>query len=140
MQNPAVVDVNVVVYAGRNLQVPGGESQPIPVVYNLSAPKTLTMNYTGDKPNLKKGGWILDVTMHNLATESAMAHLYGPVHGYFYRVIDFTETSPTTIEIELQNVPAALQYDATQVNGPYNGQIVILDNVAEVFPIGTGRP
>jgi hypothetical protein len=51
-------------------------------------------------------------------------------------VVDFTEINANQIEIELQNVPVAPLYDASGTNG----QIAILDNVAEVFPIGTGRP
>jgi prepilin-type N-terminal cleavage/methylation domain-containing protein len=131
MQNPSVVEASVVCYAGRNLQVPGGETIYSPVTYSFASPRTLILSYVTDKPNLKRGGWLLDATEHkiNNPAERALAMKYGPVHGYFYRIIDFADVNVNQIEVELQTVPVA----------PIT-KIAIMDNVAEVFPIGTGRP
>ncbi len=127
-QNSAVVEANIVCYAGRNLQIPGGEVA-YPATYSNASPRTIIITYAGDKPNLKNGGWILDATAHDINKDTVLAMRYGPVHGTFYRVVGFTEVNTNQIEIELQTVPVA----------PVNN-IVIMDNVAEVFPVGTGRP
>jgi type II secretory pathway pseudopilin PulG len=140
LQNPAVVEVSVVCYAGRNLQTPGGETAyKATYLPLLPKPKTVTITYTADKPNVKRGGWILDVTYHNPAgnlNDQTLARKFGPIHGFFYRVVDFTELAGNQIELELQTVPVTPIYDGSGING----QVVFLDNVAEVFPVGTGRP
>jgi hypothetical protein len=139
VQSPAVVDIYAVVYQGRNLQVPGGEN-----VYGASpsGSKTLVVPYDGTKPNtkpnIKRGGWILDVTFYDPSNTLTrpLAQKYGPVPGNFYRVVDITDVvtgnGQTAVEIELQT-------SLVGVNTiPPVSTILVLDNVAEVFSIGTG--
>ena len=125
MQNPSVVDASVVCYVNRNLQQAGGEA--VYTAVGSTSPRTLIISYTGDKPNLRRGGWLLDATAHDPVSDQANALKYGPVHGNFYRMVDFTDVNVNQVEIELQTVPFG-----TVTN------VVIMNNVAEVFPIGTG--
>jgi prepilin-type N-terminal cleavage/methylation domain-containing protein len=133
VQTPSVVDISVVVYQGRNLQVPGGET-PYQVL-SVPTPKTIVVAYNnGNKPLIKRGGWILDVTSYdpNNPLTRPLALKYGPVAGIFYRVVDITDVNiagQAALEVELQtsqNTAAPIQ------------NILVLDNVAEVFSIGTG--
>jgi prepilin-type N-terminal cleavage/methylation domain-containing protein len=138
VQSPSVVDISVVVYQGRNLQVAGGET-PYTVLTN--GPKTIAVAYSGgNKPNIKRGGWILDVTSYNPndpdPTKRALALKYGPVAANFYRVVDITDVNiagQPALEVELQTSLVGVGNTIPQVTN-----ILVLDNVAEVFSIGTG--
>jgi prepilin-type N-terminal cleavage/methylation domain-containing protein len=138
VQTPSVVDINLVVYQGRNLQVPGGET-PYQVV-SVPNPKTIVVAYNnGNKPNIKRGGWILDVTSYN-PNDPALRPLalkYGPVAGTFYRVVDITDVNVggvgPALEVELQSSQNISQNVVVPIKN-----ILVLDNVAEVFSIGTG--
>jgi prepilin-type N-terminal cleavage/methylation domain-containing protein len=138
IQTPSVVDIYAVVYQGRNLQVPGGETQYM--VIPTAQPKTLVVAYNGtNKPNVKRGGWILDTTFYDPSKPATrpLAQKYGPVPANFYRVVDVTDINVAgvgpAVEVELQTNLVSPQGSIPQVQ-----TIMVLDNVAEVFSIGTG--
>src|SRR5439155_7729843 len=85
---------------------------------------TLTINYGANKPRIRNGSWIVDVTTDG-----------GVVRGYFYRVVDATEDSTnTTFTLELQT-----SLKSVQASGATTFNIVVLENVVEVFDRGTGN-
>ncbi len=132
VREPAVVDVSVIVYQGRNLQVPNIGENAYSVV-TVTGTRSFVIQYAGTKPNIKKGGWVLDTTSFNLndPNQLPLAQKYGPVPGTFYRVTDATDlviNGTPCIEIETQMPLVNLNI----------GTIMVLDNVAEVFPVGTG--
>jgi prepilin-type N-terminal cleavage/methylation domain-containing protein len=126
INTPAIVDISAVVYAGRNLQVPGGETLygAIPAA---AGPRTVVLQYNGGvKPNIKRGNWILDVTNY---WGTPYATQYGPVGGTFYQVIDMTDVAGPALEIELLTSLPTL---------PPMTNVMVLDGVTQVYPIGTG--
>jgi prepilin-type N-terminal cleavage/methylation domain-containing protein len=127
--DPQHLNLTVVVYSGRPLQtapdaVPTGEAVYQANVVPGRNTLTLTWGAGQDKPAVRRGSWILDAT----AADS-------PPRGYFYRVVDITDTGANSMLLELQtNLQGSLQVPA---------QVVVLDGVAEVFQkpqIPTGAP
>jgi type II secretory pathway pseudopilin PulG len=115
---PAVVDLTVVVYAGRDTQAGTGETAY--VASGARGENSLLLSYTAaqGKPGLRRGAWLLDVTL-NAATKRTQA--------VFYRVVNVgEETGWLTLEVE-----PALQEDVNTV--------VVLDNAIEVFHRGLTR-
>jgi len=147
VRSQAIVNINVVVYQGRNLQVPGGESLPFPVL-NVNTATSLVIGYdaNGNKPNLKRAGWILDVSSYSTnpaLPEYPIAQQFGPVAGDFYRVANMTDTvfnNQPAVQVELQTTLVKTQQPLTVTNPPIPAikNIMILDKVSEVFPVGTG--
>jgi hypothetical protein len=113
---PPIVDMSVVVYNGRQLQSSGGVADEAAYSAVLTAPNLISLTWAGQKPNIRKGGWVLDATVTS-----------DPPRGYFYRVADVVETGPTTLNLE------------TQTNLLETGAsvIVIMQNVVEVFDRNT---
>jgi len=128
INTPAIVEINAVIYAGRNLQVPGGET-----TYVANTPttgRTTVLQYiAGVKPNIKRGNWILDATPY---WGTPYAAKYGPVGGTFYQVVDMTDVNyggTPGLEIELLTSLPSL---------PPMTNVMVLDGVTQVYPIGTG--
>ena len=125
----AVVDVAVVVYSGRSLQLPIGEYPASAIRFD---PATNIVNLPYDptnKPPMRKGMWILDATVLN-------GNLPEP-HGYFYRVVGVTDnSSANTYTLELQNNPKARTFDPA--TGRNYGVLVVMEKVVEVFEKGSG--
>ncbi len=123
-----VVNVSVVVYSGRSIDVPSPESAyaaarvPMPGLSPPYDPKRLQLAYTGAKPVIRRGGWILDATMTDSSGNLSP-------QGVFYRVVDVDDSTPNVLDLELQSNLAG---DA--LGGPANRVIIILENVVEVFP------
>jgi prepilin-type N-terminal cleavage/methylation domain-containing protein len=127
--DPQHLNLTVVVYSGRPLQtapdaVPTGEAVYQANVVPGRNTLTLTWGAGQDKPAVRRGSWILDATAADT-----------PPRGYFYRVVDITDTGANSMLLELQtNLQGYQQVPA---------QVVILDGVAEVFQkpqIPTGAP
>ena len=106
------IDCTIVVYANRSTTTPGESTYN---VINWKPPNDLTLDYTGsDRPPIRAGGWILDPTAGK---------------GKFYRVVAMADGAlANTLDVEV--LPS---YDQTAP--PV--QIVVLENVAEVFERGT---
>ena len=124
------VDVTVVVYSGRS--VSGlGETAFGPVTFDPSL-TTVTLAYSGVKPPIRAGSWVLDATMVNTTTGAA------DPYGFFYRVVSVTDDAivPNQIWLELEKPPKTNH--VTSPLTPHTGPLVVLENVVEVFEKGPG--
>lgn len=118
--NPASIDASVVVYAGRSTQLALGENS-----YTLGTPGTvgdvqLVVPWnpaTQEQPDLRRGTWILDVSLTNGGT--------APPRGDFYRVINAVNLGNNSIQIEVEPRLATSVY-----------QIVVMEKVVDVKPLG----
>jgi hypothetical protein len=127
---PNVVEMSIVVYSGRDLALPSRETTATNNSYNAADPTAVTIDNSATKPDIRKGMWIVDLTAHDLARDTANAMKYGPVHGYWYRVVDVTDTTVAgndALQLDLQPKPVVPMQT-----------ICIMDGVVEVFPKGTG--
>jgi hypothetical protein len=125
----SVADLDVVVYSGRNLEVQGGET---PYTASVVSANSISLTYggPGQKPNLRRGSWILDAS----PSTAAEINVFGKVHSFFYRVVSVEDTAPNTVQLELQTPLIA----ATPQTAPTISKVVVMDNVAEVFSKRTG--
>ncbi|HVS35487.1 MAG TPA: prepilin-type N-terminal cleavage/methylation domain-containing protein, partial [Gemmataceae bacterium] len=106
----SLVDLNIVVYAGRTVAVPGGENSFGPLVGN----GTTAVGNIGDTnislawpngvtaPNIKRGSWILDSS----TDWDPVSKVQLGVHGLFYRVVALNQPSNNVMNLEVQ-VPLA---------------------------------
>ena len=113
--DPHTIEQSIVVYSGR----PQLEAESaFPGTWNGNV---VTVNFAGlSKPAIRKGSWILDNTV------------IGPgntvnANGFFYRVVNVTDTSATTMDLEL------LTQGRRGANNSNNAFIVVMDGVVEVF-------
>jgi hypothetical protein len=128
-----VVDISVLLYSGRSIDVASqettyeGHGTGMFVQSGTTVgggPKSLTVYYTGTKPAIRRGGWVLDATVGGTPD--------GP-HGTFYRVVNVDDSQPSQpnqpnqLSLELQT-PLA---DATAITTPR--AIVVMDKLIEVF-------
>jgi hypothetical protein len=109
---PEIVDLSVVVYNGRQLQSGTGIADEANYQAILTAPNLISLTWSGQKPSIRKGGWVLDATVAS-----------DPPRGYFYRVTNVTDTSPNSMNLETQ----------TNLIATGSAVIVIMQNVVEVF-------
>ncbi len=134
---PSIVDLTVVVYSQRSLNltpglVPAGET-----AYAAEVPAGMTNVIAlkpapgEEKPAVRKGDWILDASI--TPDDPAQLRVHGRVHGYFYRVVGVTDVGGT-VELELQTslraYPNGVPYPVTRV--------IVMEGVAEVFDKGPG--
>jgi hypothetical protein len=80
----------------------------------------LTLSYSGTKPALRRGGWVLDATMGNDDSGKPTPQ------GIFYRVVNVDDSTPGQVVLELQ----------TQLlGGPSTTPrtIVVMEKVIDVF-------
>lgn len=107
-----VVDLTVVVYGNRQLDEPMNGETLFAATFNPGA-STITLQWAAGQapPDVAVGGWVMDGSM--LPTPQ----------GRFYRVVGITQTSATTMDIEVLNT----------LRRSGNGQVFIMDNVIEVF-------
>lgn len=124
---PTELDLTVVVYSGRSMQltsdlVPQGEEIYSAEFLSGQTKATIAWGAGGVAPSVRPGGWVMDGTMN-----------VNPPRGYFYRVVNVNQTSATTLELELQT-------PARAGGAGFNSQAIFLDNVVEVFEKGTVLP
>jgi len=113
---PSLVELSVVVYSGRALNTAAtGESAYSAAFAPGGTVVQLSWGAGQNAPDVVSGGWIFDATMTP------------DPHGYFYRVVGVTQTSPSTMDVEVQTPLKSA--GSTGVNG----MVVIMDNVVEVF-------
>jgi hypothetical protein len=101
---------------------------------------TVTINWNGvpTKPAIRRGNWILDARM---VVDPTAATLTPAPQGYFYRVVSVTDVGNNLMEVVVQR-PLGGQLRTpwginTTTNVPYQGPLVVVDSVAEVFEKGT---
>lgn len=126
----SLTEMSVIVFASRDTSSVSGETVLTATVQGAS---TLSVTYSGDKPNVRKGSWILDATYQEIdrTTGQPVAigtnpNNFGRVNGQFYQVAAVTDTSATTMTLELES---SLKGNATT--------IVLLENVITVMDRGT---
>jgi prepilin-type N-terminal cleavage/methylation domain-containing protein len=162
--SPEVVDMSVVVYGGRAVQLPGGENVYF-AANDGGGANVLNVywNPTADKPSFRKGVWVLDVTAERITPNpQAPTQFWDVPHGYFYRVVGVTDLvgrDPTTglnvTQLELQSnlkaqlpppppipLPAPIPLPQPNPQGARSqtlwGAIVLMEQVVEVFDRGSG--
>jgi hypothetical protein len=118
-KNRDIVEMTVVVYSGRSVDVPSPEEQFVTEI--ITDPRVVRINYAGRaKPALRRGSWILDATIFNNIGDK-------DPQGQFYRVTNVDDSVPNILTIDLQ----------TQLIGTTpRRSIVVMENVVEVFPKG----
>jgi hypothetical protein len=133
-KNRGNVEMTVVVYSGRSVDVPSPEEQYVAtaptaatalgryqLVINMNDPQHLTP-VRKPKPAVRRGSWILDATIFN---DNGMPQ----PQGYFYRVTNVDDSDPTQIKFDVQQ-------DLSVNSSALNRVIVVMENVVEVFPKG----
>ena len=114
---PSIVQLTVVVYSGRALNVAATGETAYSAAFNAGSNIiTLSWGASQNAPDVVYGSWIFDGTMQP------------DPHGYFYRVLSVTQTSSTTMDVEVQT---------PLIGAGGNGVVIIMDNVIEVFNRGT---
>jgi prepilin-type N-terminal cleavage/methylation domain-containing protein len=119
VSSPAVVDLSVIVYSGRDTTARTGESP-----YRAGGSKgdaSLTLYYTvaQGKPALRRNAWLLDATLDPTT---------GVTRGNCYRVVNVAESGSQSLSLEIEGL---LEDDV--------GIVVVLDNAIEVLKMGSGR-
>jgi Tfp pilus assembly protein PilV len=126
--NASVVDVTVVVCSGRPLNSIVGEHAWSGVSFDPTS-NSVTLSYTGDKPPIRPGSWIMDATLSTAANNPEP-------YGFFYRVVGVADTGAGTMTLELQTNPRP--YTTTASPTAHTGTLVFMENVVEVFEKGSG--
>jgi hypothetical protein len=121
------VDLSVVVYRKRSTAVPDQEQTYLvnPAVTQGGNGLILTWNPAMQPaPNLRRGSWLLDTT----TIAGTGANGIPPVpRGDFYRVVNVSEVTANQAVVDVQ----------PNVMGGVLSQVVVMDNVVEVFAKGT---
>jgi hypothetical protein len=139
---PSVVDVSVVVYAGRSPAVLG--ETPYYVDWNAgSNTVTIYLNQLApgqEKPPIKPGSWILDATIGYISPVTGLA--VADPHGFFYQVVSVSDTTAFVAGLGTY-VPALVLELQTPIKrgtpaGLGLGVLVTMDNVVQVVEKGSG--
>jgi hypothetical protein len=156
--DPSSVNLTVVVYSQRPLQSSGTLQPTDEIPYRWTGTSgapirgaqretvlTLAYDPSATKPPIRRGTWILDATLERINVGPGLS--FGWSHGEFYRVVGYTETTDTSTsntfpayELELDRpLKGSIDLQQTQLLTRIP-QIIVMDNVVEVFPKGTGWP
>jgi hypothetical protein len=92
---------------------------------------TNTYGAANERPPLRKGGWVLDATTVGTEPNNGNASVTLR-HANFYRVVSVNDETAGTLVLELQT-PITRSDGKTGTTRNYNGTLLILDGVAEVF-------
>jgi hypothetical protein len=121
----ATVDISVIVYSGRSIDVASPETA-YPAAGDPGS-KSLTLSYTGlTKPAIRRGQWVLDATLWDAAGTGVAPQ------GYFYRAVNVDDSVTNQIGLELQTPLLGGPSPSVNPNAKPRS-IVVLDNVVEVF-------
>lgn len=128
----SVVDINVILFNSRPVQVPLPE-HVFPNVAFTPGSTTLDLPYAaGNKPDIKKGNWVLDATMR----QGTNPNFTPEPHGYFYRVVGVTDNGGT-LTLEFQEPIKGLLSDKTNTTA-FKGTLIFMENMVELFGKGAG--
>jgi hypothetical protein len=153
---PNVVNVSVLVFSGRSLDLVGfgTQEQAYTAVFNAPANTVAIYPAAGatEPPSLRKGQWILDASIGMNAASNTLS-----VRGFFYRIVSVDDPAADAngnfyVNVEVQTpLRGWITPDpAFRVNPPLPGflpspypltgqpgTVVIFDNLVEVFDDGT---
>jgi prepilin-type N-terminal cleavage/methylation domain-containing protein len=113
----SVVELSIVVFAGRDTQLLSGEG-----TYKAAgsrASNNVTLSYAGDKPAVRKNGWLLDVSKDPRNSSVTT--------GNWYRVVNVADEVAGSVTVEVE---PPLKNDLTVV--------AVMPGVIEVFDKGAG--
>lgn len=130
--DPSVVDVSVVVYNARPAQAPLPEHVFPKVTFNVGSTQ-LDVPYSGAKPDIKKGSWVLDATLRRASGGSFVPE----PHGFFYRVVGVTDNG-NSLTLELQEPIRPFVKNTQAAEPKFNGTLIFMEYVVEVFEKGSG--
>lgn len=165
--DPAVVNLQVVVFKGRSVSLTGdltlseysysGATGTAGSAYFNPTNNTVLFDYSGSgntPPPVRAGDWLLDCTPvltrkdpdpmkpgQRILADTTNAE-FRTAHANFYRIVGVDEISDTQIEVEVETPLIGFPADAFPVDpttNAYRGVAVIMENVVEVFPKGPGR-
>jgi hypothetical protein len=104
--------------------------------------KFVDITYSGTRPSIRTGTWILDATLAYttpVAIGSIPAGTTIPdPHGFFYRVVGVTDVSSNVMRLELQTNPKKASFYTTAGGPVPYGVLIVMENVVEVFEKGPG--
>lgn len=118
-----LVNMQVVVYFKRSPTFFRGDYESVYGVTFTPGTTRLQINYSGSRPELVKGRWVMDATRIDAATSSPLRH------ANFYRVVSVNDETAGSLFVELETPIRRSDNGIT----PYNGELVVNKNVAEVF-------
>jgi hypothetical protein len=136
----AVVDVSVVVYERRPIQassveyVYGSPATAGAPGATVTGTNEVTITYSGERPPLRKGSWLLD------ATVDPMGSFVGNqpnIQGLFYRVTDVSDLSATSVAVQLEQ-PLRGPLVTPLPNASNQRTFVIMEGVIEVLDRASG--
>jgi hypothetical protein len=150
--SPNVVDVSVLVFAGRSIDYVGTASQESAYQAVFNAPANSVTIYAASAgaqpPDLRRGQWILDASASVNATTNTLS-----VRGFFYRIVSVSDvaidpnnnTAYITVEVQTKLrgwIGGDPAFAATPVAvGPsvtgQLGTVMVFENLIEVFDDGT---
>ncbi len=161
----SLVDCSVVVFDRRPTGLTGTLSLQEYVYYQMSyfnpANSTITIEYTSPtvvQPPVRAGDWLLDSTWYDTTNPPANPVKTGSASAYFYRVTSSEDFVDTTVvpnrrftRYEVQQPIRVPGYPAGSPKYPgvvdplgsgatvYQGTIIVMDGVAEVYEKGSAR-
>jgi hypothetical protein len=154
---PNVVNVSVLVFSGRSLDLVGFGTQEQAYTAVFNAPSNTVAIYpypaagATEPPSLRKGQWILDASMGQYLNPNTGTNTLS-VRGFFYRIVSVDDTTTDAngnvyVNVEVQTplrgwVTPDPAFRVTPIaGGPAApgqlGTVVIFDNLVEVFDDGT---
>jgi prepilin-type N-terminal cleavage/methylation domain-containing protein len=126
-----VVDLQIVVYAGRSTALPSVETTYAATNPTFVGPaptqqtQVILTHPAGQPPTIRRGSWILDTSYDDQTTITPTFS----VHGDFYRVISISTIDNMHVNLELQD----------PISKPSGmSAVTVMDNVVEVFKRGVG--
>jgi prepilin-type N-terminal cleavage/methylation domain-containing protein len=136
-----VVDLSVIIYSGRPTTtatgVTGEVTCAVPTAFKANAGTTsLTVIYTGNRPAIRSGGWILDTTPFPVYTppNPPGGLPVQAVYGYPYRVVNVTDAGIDPVS-GLPQLTLELQ---TPLRSTYNvTAVTVLEYAVEVIDRGS---
>ena len=112
--DPALVEMSVIIYAGRAADV--ADPEPTFTGCVTTGPNSIDLPYpAGAKPNIRRGTWVMDTTVSG-----------GTVNAFAYRVENVVDKDSTTLSLE---VDPALKANVTS--------LVVLEKVIAVVDRST---
>jgi hypothetical protein len=145
--NASIATVSVVVFNKRPLALTNSlalAESAYGATFHLNT-NSITLTWErASAPNVSPGDWLLDCTLvqHPAPPKGPV---YANAHGYFYRVVGVTQTSPTSADYEVQQpirgfTPPPYTWgpaNAAPTSGP--GTVIVIEGIADVYDRGLDR-
>jgi type II secretory pathway pseudopilin PulG len=146
----SVATLSVVVFNKRPLSLTNSlalAESAYPAIYRPRT-NTITITWSGAAPpNVGQGDWLLDCTVIQRPAPAG-GQPSASAHGYFYRVVGITQTSPNSADYEVQQPirgfnPPPPSWGTPQPNQPLPtsgpGTVMVIEGIADVYERGLDR-